>query len=438
MNALTSNPPLRRLLAAWAQSCVGTGAGYVALLLLTYRHLHSSWAISAVLLAEFIPAIAFGSWFGNCADRYSRRRLIVGANVLQAIAYGGLALSRTAVPIVGLALVAGVGNSLQRPALRSALPLVAGEAKQAAAAWFDTCRWLGLTAGPVLAAALFAVAGVAVPLALNGLSFLVAAVAMVTIPTPGPTGEGEGTRGARHGLRAGLAIAFEAPAILTVIACSSGAVIASGLLNVCEPILATHVLHGSGSAYALLVACYGGGMVVAAVLVARRGDNPAGVLIHRYLGAVTLTALGMTGSAVSASVLAAALAFVATGYANALLLVSETQLIQLRVANAVQGRLFGVKDTLAGAAFLVGLLGAGGLVAAVGVRVTLATGASICGVCAVAALVALRSSLRAPHGGPARDPREEPAAPVDAAALGVPPDARVIVAQAAGELRRTA
>src|SRR5579871_3723403 len=119
---LRSNPALRRLLAAWAQSCIGTGAGYVALLLLTYRHLHTSWAISAVLLAEFVPAIVFGSWFGSLADRYSRRLLIVLGNLLQAAAYGGLTISHTAVPIVGLALLAGLGNSLQRPALRSALP----------------------------------------------------------------------------------------------------------------------------------------------------------------------------------------------------------------------------------------------------------------------------------------------------------------------------
>ena len=61
----------------------------------------------------------------------------------------------------------------------------------------------------------------------------------------------------------------------------------------------------------------------------------------------------------------------ATGYGNALLLVSEAQLIQQRVANSVQGRLFGARDTVLSAFFLIGLLGAGGLVAAAGVRVTL-------------------------------------------------------------------
>jgi len=118
---------------------------------------------------------------------------------------------------------------------------------------------------------------------------------------------------------------------------------------------------------------------------------PAGVLIRRYLAAQTLTAVGMTGSAIVGSVGPATIAFAATGYANALLVVSEMQLIQLRVPIAVQGRLFGAKDTVEGACFLIGLLGAGALVAAAGVRVTLATGAGICAVCMVAALATLRA-----------------------------------------------
>jgi MFS family permease len=398
---LRSNPPLRRLLAAWAQSCLGTGAGYVALLLLTYRYLHTSWAIAAVLLADFLPAIAFGSWFGACADRYSKRLLIVTANLLQAAAFAGLAFAHTAAPIFALAVLAGVGNALLRPALRSALPLVAGDSSQVAAALYDTARWLGMTVGPLVAAGLFALSGVALPLALNGLSFLIAAAVMSTVAIGRPAGAEPGEDARGSGLRAGLAEAFAAPGIAALIACSAGSIIAGGLLNVCEPLLATKVLHGSGSDYALLVACYGAGMVAASALVARRGNMPAGVLIRRYLAAQALTAVGMTGSAIVGSVGPATIAFAATGYANALLVVSEMQLIQLRVPSAVQGRLFGAKDTVEGACFLIGLLGAGALVAAAGVRVTLATGAAICAVCMLAALATL---LRAgtPSETPAR------------------------------------
>jgi hypothetical protein len=46
-------------------------------------------------------------------------------------------------------------------------------------------------------------------------------------------------------------------------------------------------------------------------------------------------------------------------------------------------------DTFSATALLVGLVGAGALIATVGVRVTLATGAGVCGVCALAAAATL-------------------------------------------------
>jgi MFS family permease len=75
----------------------------VALLSLTLGHLHSPWAVAAVLLADYLPSIALGAWLGSLADRYSKRRLLVLASLLQAGAYGGLAVSHTAFPILALA-----------------------------------------------------------------------------------------------------------------------------------------------------------------------------------------------------------------------------------------------------------------------------------------------------------------------------------------------
>ncbi len=51
---------VRVFFAAHAQSSLGTGAGYVALLVLAYERLESPWAISLVLLADFLPAMFLG------------------------------------------------------------------------------------------------------------------------------------------------------------------------------------------------------------------------------------------------------------------------------------------------------------------------------------------------------------------------------------------
>jgi DHA3 family macrolide efflux protein-like MFS transporter len=379
---------------------VGTGVGYVALLVLTLRYLHSSWAVAAVLLADFLPSIALGGLFGVWADRYAKRTLIVTANVVAAGAWAGLALVHEAAAVIGLALLAGIGNAMLRPALRAALPVIAGDATQAAAAWYDSCRWLGLTAGPVIAAGLFALSGVRLPLALNALSFVLAAAVMATVAIAGtPAHSVASSTGS--GLRAGLSVAFSFPGVAPVVLCAAGCVLAGGLLNVCEPLLATHVLHGSGSDFALLVACYGAGMVVATALVSARGKVAAPVLTRRFLDALTLLAAGMFASAIVASVGLAMVAFAVTGFANALLLVSAVQLIQLRVPAGVQGRLFGAKDSLEATAYLIGLVGAGLFaVSTEGVRLTLAVGAGVCALCAIVAIATIglrRSQPLAPN-----------------------------------------
>jgi hypothetical protein len=57
------------LLIAHAQSALGTGAAAVALVVLAYKRFHSPWAITLVLLADFLPAMVLGPLFGAAVDR---------------------------------------------------------------------------------------------------------------------------------------------------------------------------------------------------------------------------------------------------------------------------------------------------------------------------------------------------------------------------------
>ena len=122
VQAAQRHPPLRRFFAAFFQSQVGTGAAYVALLLVAYQRLHSGWAISLVLLGEFLPGIVLSPLFGSLADRISRRRLAVCADLLRAVCFVAIAIVPSFAATVGFALLAGVGTALFRPAINSALP----------------------------------------------------------------------------------------------------------------------------------------------------------------------------------------------------------------------------------------------------------------------------------------------------------------------------
>ena len=74
---LRAEPRARVFFAVITQSAVGTGAGYVALLLIAYERFHSPWAISLILVADLVAPMLFGPVFGAMADRWSRRSCAV-------------------------------------------------------------------------------------------------------------------------------------------------------------------------------------------------------------------------------------------------------------------------------------------------------------------------------------------------------------------------
>ena len=98
------------------QSALGTGAGYVALLLLAYEQIGSAWGATAVLIADLAPAMLLGPLLGGLIDRTSRLGCAVAADVLGALAFAALVFAHGTVALVALALAAGIGTALLRPA----------------------------------------------------------------------------------------------------------------------------------------------------------------------------------------------------------------------------------------------------------------------------------------------------------------------------------
>ena len=69
-----------------------------------------------------MPGIVLSTPFGALADRVSRRRLAVGADLLRAAAFIALAVISSFALTVALALAAGIGTAMFRPAVTAALP----------------------------------------------------------------------------------------------------------------------------------------------------------------------------------------------------------------------------------------------------------------------------------------------------------------------------
>ena len=383
----------RAFFAAHAQSSLGTGAGYVALLVLAYERLESPWAISLVLLADFLPAMFLGPIFGAAADRWSRKWCAAIADLARALAFVSLAFADTFALTLALALLAGVGTGLFRPAVMAGLPrLVAPARLPAATSLYGGLADAGFTLGPALAGLGLLLASAETIMLVNGLSFIVSAAVLTRVPLGGGDRRTE-SRSLVREARAGVQSVARMRDVRAVIAGSSAVVLFAGLFNVGELLLAEDL--GAGDAgFAMLVAIFGLGVVVGSLAGARTSELPT--LKRRYLFGLVATGVGFLAAAGAPGVVLAAFGFAIAGMGNGLTLVHERLLLQITVRDALLGRVFGLRDTLDAWAWMLAFAGAGVLLAALDTRLVLAVaGAGVC-VVAAASAWALRDAWTRP------------------------------------------
>ena len=372
---LSSEPRARRLLLAHAQSSLGTGAAYVALLLVAYERFHSPFAVSVVLLCELAPAMLLAPLLGALADRWSRKHLLVAADVLRAGAFVALAFAGSFELTVVFALLAGVGQAAFQPAIMASLPtLVARERLSAATGIYGAIQEFGFTAGPVLAAAAFVLVDAPGLLLANGITFALSAALLSTIDfgrqeqdaqqkdeKPGLlTAVGDGARA----LRANRAA-------WTIVLSSTAFVCFLGAVNVAELVLVRETLDGGAAGYSLVVAAMGLGVTTGSVLGARAADGASSG--RQYLLGLAVCGVSLAATALVPSWPVALMTFALLGLGNGLALVAENVLLQHVVPDAIKGRVFGLKSALISTSFAVAYFGGGALVALVGARPTFAT-----------------------------------------------------------------
>jgi MFS family permease len=359
----------RVFFAALAQSALGTGAAYVGLLVLAYDRFESAWAIGLVLFADLVPAMLLGPVFGAAADRWSRRRCLVVADLLRAAAFLAIALVDGFVATFALAVLAGVGTGLFTPASLAALPSLVHESRlPAATALFGAIADLGFIAGPAIAAGVFLVGGPETIMFANAVTFSLSAVALgwLRFGAAPAVDEAEPRRGLLREARDGLGAVSRMVGLRAVIVGSGAMLLFAGLFNVAELPYVTEELDGGDAGFAILTAIYGLGFVTGS-LSGSKGGTPA-QLKRRFLIGLAVVSVGFLACGAATGVPMAVLTFALAGVGNGLILVYERLLIQSTVPDRLMARVFGVKDGLTAWAFAAAFLAAGALVEAFGAR----------------------------------------------------------------------
>jgi MFS family permease len=400
--ALRGRKAFWRVWVAQAISVTGDGMHRAALLWWA-ASTRSTGAVAVLALCSVVPVIVCSPFMGSLADRISRRRLMVMADVLRVATSAGLAAAiihgtTPLAAIAGLTALAAVGESMFAPAFAASMSQLLPKEDRAAGNALNLANGAaGGLLGPAIGGLLVAAIGAGRVMALDSVTFVLSALIVGTtaIPAlvrkqPASTSATEVHSGAvADRSESGWRIVTRSPEIRRLTLLASVLNLCTGPSSVLLVVLVVHRLHRGSAVYGLLDGCVAAGMLVGVFVVprlARRSPSRALVVGLVVLG----SAFVLTGTVPSPWW--SGVMFVIVGGAAAVANSFIPTLFQSLVPEDQQGRVFGVVGSLAMGLRPVGLAAAGPLVAAVG-----ATGGyAICGLGIVAATLVFARGTSAP------------------------------------------
>jgi len=304
----------------------------------------SSFLVGMIGLAQFLPMFALVLLAGETADRYDRRKILLGCCALQVFCSGSLALiadmqQPSMIPIFVMAGVFGIGRAFTMPASAALGPmLVPREILPRAIGWNTLAMQSGMVIGPWIGGMLCATS---VPLsyAASAALYVIAGTAVFNI--------GGGTKPDHKGgerlklIAEGLAYVWSNNIVFGAISLDLFAVLLGGVTALL-PVYARDILHIGPDGFGLLRSgpAIGGGLMALALSL-RPVQRDAG-----YWMLVSVAAYGVATIifAVSTIVWVSMLALAALGAADAVSVFVRQSLIQIVTPDPMRGRVTAVSS----------------------------------------------------------------------------------------------
>jgi MFS family permease len=367
LSLLATAPGFRLLFLATLGSSLGTLLATVALVVDVKDRTNSGEWVSALMVAEFLPAVAVALFLGPLLDRLSRRWLMVVSDLVRAAVFCALPFATTAGQIVALAAVAGLATGFFRPAVYAGLPNLVDEEDLAQAnALIQTSENVSWTLAPVLGGALVAVWSPDVAYWVNAASFVVSALLLARLQPEKLQGALAVTRGHLRDLKDGFARVLQTRPLLTVFIVWTIALAAVASTQTAQIFLAKDAFNSGDFGYGLIFGSIGLGLAI--------GSFVAGSWVERrslgfvYSISILLQAAGIAGAAVSPNVWASLPCFVLAGIGNGTAVVCNSLLVQRGATDEIRGRVFTVIMGVNYLAYGLGFVVAGPLTDSVGPR----------------------------------------------------------------------
>ncbi len=330
---------------------------------------------STIFLAGLLPTLLASPAAGWLCDRYDRKRLMIGSELLDGLVVVGLIFAQRLEVIYALLAAQAVVMSVMSPARQAVIPDIVGPAELTQAnAFLQQLASTVKIAAPVLAGLILGVLNPHKAIVLDVISFVLSALILTRLPAlpshgqahardddvpesaaeraePGPGAAGQGV----------LRTLWASPRLRLLFAAVFLGIIVIVGFDVLSAVVTRDVLGGSESLFGLLVGLVGLGSFLAAAWLLARGrdrdpwrDLALGMALLACLpGSLALAA--NAGAPLVARLLAGA-GCLAGGVGNSLTIIQIGALLQRCSPPAMLGRIGGLFQSTTVAGQLVGIL----------------------------------------------------------------------------------
>jgi MFS family permease len=325
-------------------STVGNWMQQVAQSWLVFELTHSSFYLGLDYFFGQLPILMLTLIGGVIADRYDRRHVLLGSQLVQMGTAFTLAtliyLNLVRVEfILMLSFVAGLGQAFGGPAYQALIPSLVQKKDLPNAIALNSIQFnLARVVGPLLAGATLAAFGSAACFGLNGLSFLVVIVALLSMSIkhvkpadPKPM---------LQELKGGLRYAKGEPAIVALTILAALTTFLGLPLLTFLPVFARDIFQGDVNRFSHMMAYSGAGAVCGALVVAWLGR-------FKHMGRTLLVTQVAFGALITAFALSRVLwlSNVLLFFSGAALLMTfsmTSSLVQLIVPDHLRGRVMSI------------------------------------------------------------------------------------------------
>lgn len=304
----------------------------------------SGLALGVTVALQFLPMLLFGMWGGLVADRFDKRRVLIGAQAAAAV----LAVSLWGLVVTGvvmlwmvfvLAFLLGLVQMVDMPTRQAFVTEMVGPDDVPNAVGLNSAMFnAGRLLGPAAAGVVISAAGVAPAFLVNAATYLVVIVALRAMRPAElhrdllAAGEAAGRHPGQ--IREGLRYVWRTPELRSPLLLVAVVGTFGFNFNVILPILARYTLDGGARLYGVLTGVMALGSLLGALYAASRARPTRALLVGSAIafGLLTLVA------AVAPTPLTMAVVLVGVGISVMLFLATANATLQLNSAPAMRGR----------------------------------------------------------------------------------------------------